>query len=98
MQTIAAVLLASLLPQSEVKEIKVPRKGAGSLAYGCGLLNALFKRNRGTVHPRCARFLDFAQHFGGDPRDVTKDAGDAHRYAFLSLVRPSSWYRLAQAA
>ena len=80
---------------SETKDIKVPRKGAGSVAYGCGVMNSVFRRNYAWAHPRCKKFLAFAAHFSGNPKDLDKDAGDAHRYGLFGLLNEAAWYRAA---
>lgn len=84
--------------QSQVKAISTPRKGALSVEYGCGVINAVFARNSAWVNRRCVQFRKFLAHFAGNVRDKTKDAGDAARYAFLELVNPSAWYKIARAA
>lgn len=78
---------------SQVKHVATPRKGANSVAYGVGVMNAIFARNNAWANPRCAGLVKFLSHFDGDPRDKTKDPGDSARYALLALVNPSAWYK-----
>lgn len=77
---------------SQAPNIETPRKYAGSVAYGCALLNGLARRDRLRVHARCRRFIDFLNHFKGDPRDPVKDAGDAGRYPIVRMVDPRGWF------
>lgn len=76
---------------SEFPRLEVPKKGENSVPMGCTVINSLFKRGRAVVHPRCARFRGFLNHFNGNPRDKVKDAGDAGRYAVCSLIRVETW-------
>lgn len=63
------------------KLIATPIKGAGSVHYGLGLINAAFADGRAVIHPRCQALIKAIQSFRGDSRDVHKDVLDAARYA-----------------
>jgi hypothetical protein len=83
-----ALLRAQLWYQSGItsgskaaKLIATPIKGAGSVHYGLGLINAAFADGRAFVHPRCESLIKAIQAFRGDSRDVHKDVLDAARYA-----------------
>ena len=78
---------------SQVKGISVPRKGANSVAYGVGVMNAIFARDNAWVHPRCTGLIQFLSHFSGDKRDPVKDQGDSARYALLQLCDTNAWYK-----
>jgi len=78
---------------SQVKPVRVPRKGANSVAYGVGVVNALFARDAAWIHPRCEGLIKFVSHFSGDKRDPVKDQGDSARYGLLALIDPSAWYK-----
>lgn len=78
---------------SQIKPVRIPRKGANSVAYGVGVMNALFARDAAWVNPRCKGLIKFLSHFNGDKRDPMKDQGDSARYGLLSLIDPSAWYK-----
>lgn len=78
---------------SQVKHVDIPRKWAGSVAYGVGVMNSLFARDAAWVHPRCEGLVGFLSHFNGDKRDPVKDPGDSARYALLHLCDTSAWYK-----
>lgn len=88
----AALAAAVGINYSDAKFIQVPKKGTGSVPYGCAVLNGLFRRNLAKVHPRCRRLISFFNHFNGDPRHVTKDAGDSARYIVTSTLDPRGWF------
>lgn len=73
------------LPQA-LRQIRVPRKWQGSVAYGCRLMNKLAAAGRLHVHPRCEGFIDAAMHWQGDTRDPRKDRIDSARYALEAMV------------
>lgn len=78
----------------KVDPIRLPRKFAGSVLWGCRLVNTLFQRRdkRGTpyalVHPRCVRFREACERFNGDWDDPVKDILDAGRYPVEACVNP----------
>lgn len=72
---------------NKIRPFKVPKKGRNSMTYGVMFLNTLFGRfeDDGTPHimvdASCVGFIDFLNQFDGDKWHVTKDVGDAGRYA-----------------
>jgi hypothetical protein len=63
------------------KLISTPIKGAGSVWYGLGLINAALSDGRMVIDPRCRQIVEACQKFKGDSRDPVKDVLDAARYA-----------------
>lgn len=63
------------------KLIHTPIKGAGSVWYGLGIINAALSDGRLIIDPRCRQIVEACQKFKGDSRDPVKDVLDAARYA-----------------
>ena len=75
------------------------KKGAGSVSYGCRVLNAAFIQGRLTVHKRCAPLVRALRYYKGGKagRDAEhSDKTDAARYGLTDWLEPTRVNRAAE--
>jgi len=74
-------------------EVLKPRKGPGSIKFGCRVLNAAFLSGRLLVHERCTTFIHALRNWqgttSGDDKRLTHTI-DAARYGLAELLDPTS--------
>lgn len=63
-----------------LRQIRSPKKYAGSVVYGFELLNDLLATGRMLVHPRCGMFVSGCNSWDGDKNSPLKDPLDSARY------------------
>jgi hypothetical protein len=75
--------------------IRPPRKGRGSVSFGCRLINYAFRKGDLTIHPRASGLIDSFKYWEGSDTDDLKHALDATRYILTTVLsyRPA-YYRL----
>ena len=65
--------------------IQPPRKGKGSVAWGCRLINYAFRRGDLTIHPRATDLINSFRYWQGADDDL-KHAIDATRYILSAVL------------
>ena len=76
------------IPVEQVPRISTPRKGQGSVVYGCEIINVVALCDALVVDPRCVNLIASLLRFDGDPRSPYKDILDAFRYPVQALLGP----------
>jgi len=91
---LTAAIAAKLGAYRAPFHIRAPKKGRGSVSWGCRLMNYAFKRGDLTVHPRAKGVINSFKYWQGADDDL-KHRLDATRYILSSVLSyRKGYYRL----